>query len=210
MALNHPNPSTFLSQENSRLMTENKDLSEEVQILRDFVRMLSELSTAADRFDNDEQLIPFLHTMMKMAIRLLNASDGSLAILDPATNELEFVVVTGTLEKELVGYRMPADEGIAGWVIKNRESTLVKDVRLDIRFSNTIDDAFKFRTQSLAAAPLIGNQRVFGVVEVLNTPSDEPFTENNVALLKLLCRTAGEALADMDAKRQEVDDIEVY
>lgn len=203
MAINHQNPATFIQQENSRLMAENKDLQEEVQSLRDFVRMLEGLSTAADRFDDDEQLFPFLRSMMQMALKLLNAPDGSLALLDPATNELEFVIVTGTLEKELVGYRLSADEGIAGWVIKNRQPTLVKDVRLDMRFSNTIDDAFKFRTQSLAAAPLIGNQKVWGVVEVLNTPSDEPFTENNVALLKLLCRYAGEALADMDAKRHD-------
>ena len=53
--------------------------------------------------------------------------------------------------------------------------------------------------QSIAAAPLIGNGRVLGVVEVLNQPGDTPFTELDQALLTLLCRFAGEALANIEA-----------
>jgi GAF domain-containing protein len=82
--------------------------------------------------------------------------------------------------------------------MQNAEPTLVRDVRRDPRFSHMIDDQFTFRTQSIAAAPLIGDRKVYGLIEALNQPGDEPFSEDDLALMGLLCRFAGEALADVE------------
>jgi GAF domain-containing protein len=124
-------------------------------------------------------------------------------LLDDETNELAFMLVKGSLAADLKGYRIPANEGIAGWVIQQAEPTLVRDVRRDQRFSNTVDEAFKFRTQSIAAAPLIGDGKVYGLIEALNQPGDEPFSDSDLALLGLLCRFAGEALADIERMKPE-------
>jgi GAF domain-containing protein len=111
--------------------------------------------------------------------------------------------VHGALSESLLNFRLPATEGIAGWVVKNRKPALVRDVRRDDRFSSMIDEKFKFRTQSILAAPLIGNQKCYGVVEVLNQPGDEPFSLGDQSLLNLVCRAAGEALADMENLGQQ-------
>lgn len=197
------NPMVVLRRENARLQTENDQLKEELGNLREFVRILTHLEALTRKIQKDTELKPLLEDLFEKALKLLNAPDGSLLILDEETNELAFVVVRGALKENLTGYRISAEEGIAGWVIKHSQPALVRDVRRDTRFSHMVDEQFTFRTQSIAAAPLIGDQRVFGVVELLNQPGDEPFSENDIGLLSLLCRFWGEALADIERRTPE-------
>lgn len=192
------NPMAVMRRENARLQEENEKLQEELLNLREFVQILNDLTSTSKAINSDEQLMPLLERIFVKAMNLLNAPDGSLMLLDDETNELVFVLIKGSLAANLKGYRIPADQGIAGWVIKHAEPTLVRDTRRDNRFSDNVDDQFTFRTQSIAAAPLIGDRKVFGVLEALNQPGDEPFSDSDLALLGLLCRYAGEALADIE------------
>lgn len=191
------NPIAFVQSENARLKAENDQLKEELRSLREFVHILNDV-TRHTELKNDGDLLPLLNDIFLKALKLLNAPDGSLALLDEDNNELVFVLVHGTLAKDLTGFRIPADVGIAGWVLQNNQPALVRDVRYDTRFFADVDNEFKFRTQSIAAAPLTGNRKVFGVIEVLNQPGDQPFSDNDLALLGLLCRVAGELLADIE------------
>jgi sigma-B regulation protein RsbU (phosphoserine phosphatase) len=197
------NPMVVLRRENARLQTENDQIKEELHNLRDFVRILTHLEAMTRKIQKDTELKPLLEDLFQQALSLLNTPDGSLLILDEEKHELAFVVVRGALRDTLTGYRISADDGIAGWVVKHAQPALVRDVRRDTRFSHMVDEQFTFRTQSIAAAPLIGDQRVLGVVEVLNQPGDEPFSENDIGLLSLLCRFWGEALADFERRTPE-------
>lgn len=187
------NTIAVLQRENSRLQAENHTLRHDLHKLRDFVETLNSLMEQA-RSADDDALMPLLKVTFRRALELLSAPEGSLLLLDDQTNELKFVLVQGALAERLLGYRLPADEGIAGWVVRHAQPTLVRDVRRDSRFSENIDDAFKFRTQSIAAAPIIGGGQVLGVLEALNQPRDEPFSDTDLTLLSLLCRFAGELL----------------
>ncbi|MCA0456809.1 MAG: GAF domain-containing protein [Chloroflexi bacterium] len=195
------NPVAVVQRENARLQAENDLLHKELKSLRDFVDILNELADRSRTVVSDEALLPLLESTFTKALGLLNAPDGSLMLLDEDTNELVFVLVRGSLAGSLKDYRVPADEGIAGWVIKQRTTALVRDVRRDGRFSDSVDSTFKFRTQSIAAAPLVGDGKVYGVIEALNQPGDEPFSDSDLALLGLLCRFAGEILADIERKQ---------
>lgn len=197
------NPMAIMRRENARLQAENEHLHEELRDLREFVHILNDLAVSAKNLSSDEELLPLLESIFMKALNLVNAPDGSLMLLDDETNELVFVVVKGSLASNLIGYRISATEGIAGWVIQNAEPALVRDVRRDPRFSQNIDEQFTFRTQSIAAAPLIGDRKVYGVLETLNQPGDEPFSDSDLALLGLLCRFAGEALADIERMHPE-------
>ncbi|NWG16878.1 MAG: GAF domain-containing protein [Chloroflexi bacterium] len=197
------NPVAIMRRENARLQAENEQLQEELNNLREFVQILSDLTRAAHTVTSDAELLPLLDDIFTRAMNLLNAPDGSLMLLDDETNEIVFVLVRGALATNLKGYRIPANEGIAGWVVTNAQPTLVRDVRRDPRFSHTVDEQFTFHTQSIAAAPLIGDRRVYGVIEVLNKPGDQPFDDSDLALLGLLCRFAGEALADIERLNPE-------
>lgn len=198
------NPDAFLRSENARLRHENDTLKEELWSLREFARILNELAERSQTIKDDSELLPMLNDILLKSLALLQASDGSLALLDEDSSELVFVLVCGRLSADLEGYRMPADEGIAGWVLQNKTAALVPDVRRDNRFFANVDQEFKFRTQSILAAPLIGDGKVLGVIEALNHPGDEPFSENDVELMKLLCWFAGAALADIQRQLPEL------
>ena len=168
------NVSAFLRSENTRLQDENKALQEEVRSLRDFVQVLDDLYGKGTELNSDEELLPLLNRILKKALAILNAPDGSIMLLDTDKNELEFILVDGAIADELIGYRIPADKGIAGWVVQNGQSAFIPDVRRDNRFSHLIDETFKFRTKSILAAPLIGRRKVLGVIEALNQTGDDP------------------------------------
>jgi len=199
------NPVAALQSEVTRLKMENDNLRSELHNLREFVSILNDFSDQALRVDDDMDLLPALREVLARAMHLLDASDGSLALVDGKTNELVFVLVQGTLAGDLEGYRMPADEGIAGWVMTNRKAALVRDARTDQRFFADVDNAFKFQTQSIAAAPLVGDTHVLGVVEVLNQPGHEPFNDADLVLFNLLCRFAGELLAGVERRAALLD-----
>jgi len=198
------NPTTLLQSELNRLRAENDALRRELFNLRSFFQALQALTEAEERFKSNDDLLGLLRQIVQQTLDLLAAPDGSLMLLDPATNELEFVIVQGSA-RGLEGRRLKPGEGIAGWVAANGKPCVVRDVRTDPRFSARIDEAVAFRTQSIAAAPLIGNGRVLGVMEVLNQPGAEPFSEVDQALLTLFCRFAGEALAEIERASDEAE-----
>ena len=188
----------LLQRENSRLQDDNRALKTEVVNLRDFVRALSDLYETADHFTDDSQLFPLLNRIFKQAMQICNAPDGSLSLFDEETGELVFIIVQGKLSEQMLNYRMPANEGIVGWVMENGEPALVRNVKTDARFSSRTDQTFMFNTQSILAVPLLGEGKGFGVVELLNQPGDIPFSDADLALVNLLCRAAGQVLAFVD------------
>ncbi|MGJ3239472.1 MAG: GAF domain-containing protein [Anaerolineae bacterium] len=192
------NPNAYRVQEIQRLNSENASLRTELEGLRKFVQALDDLYSATDDFKDDSELFGFLGDTLTQAMRLLNAPDGTLVLVDDETDELVFVIVRGALSDQLTDHRMPRSEGIAGWVVRNAKPALVRDARLDPRFSTGVDERFSFKTQSIAAAPLIGDGKVYGLVELLNQPGDDPFSGSDMGILKLFCRAAGDALAKID------------
>lgn len=192
------NPIAVIQSENARLKAENEQLRDELSLMREFIDVLNDLMNKPVKLTRDADLLPLLRDIFNKMLNLMNAPDGSLVLLDEDTDELVFVLVQGALASQLTGFRIPANAGIAGWVMRNRTAALVRDVRRDYRFSSLIDEEFKFRTQSIIAVPLIGDGKVFGVMEALNQPGDEPFSETDAALLGLLCRAAGELMANIE------------
>ena len=61
-----------------------------------------------------------------------------------------------------------------------------------------MDDAFQFNTKSLVAAPIMGGGRLIGVIEALNKESGQSFGADDLALLMLMCRFAGELLHSLE------------
>src|SRR5687768_9328058 len=112
------NPLTVMQRENVRLQEENQKLQQELRSHREFIAVLTDLTVASARMHSDTELMPLLRDIFSKTLRLLNAPDGSLSLLDAESNELQFVLVAGALAEELVGYRIAANEGIAGWVVQ--------------------------------------------------------------------------------------------
>lgn len=177
------------------LREENAVLEQEAEVLRQFMESMANLIEAVERPKRESEALELLGQVLDSAIRAIGARDGSLLIPDEETGELVFVLTQGESTKSnLVGRRLPAGRGIAGWVAQNRRGTVVNNVPADERFYPELDVELDYRTTSMLAAPLHGGNRLLGVIEVVNKQNGQLFSTGNLTVLTLMCRFAGELL----------------
>jgi len=182
------------SGELERLEAENHALRQESLSLRQFIDSMQNLMDAVEGPKNDKEILELLGEILENARRTISAEDGSLLVLDDETDELVFAITQGRIPEELLRWRrLPAGEGIAAWVIRNRRATIANNPHEDTRFYQDLDQELEFTTSSILAAPIVGGGRVLGVIELLNK-KEEVFSASDQALLTLLCRFAGELL----------------
>ena len=185
----------FLKDEAARLTVENHDLRRELTGLRQASRALSTLYYFSQKITPQLDVLQLLANILDSALAGLNASDGSLMLMDEETGDLVFTVVRGTAASRLTGYRLPKGVGIAGWVAEHRQPQAVHDVRRDQRFYAQVDEAFGFNTRSMVCVPVyLDDGRLLGVIEVLNKVSDKEFTQDDMDLLLIISQLAATAM----------------
>ena len=137
---------------------------------------------------------PLLQSIVEVARAIFGARAASIMLLDDVTGELVFEAVTGEGEDTLVGRRIPPGTGIAGWVAESGQPLVVEDVTADPRFA--IDQARRtgYVPKGLMAAPLLRDDRVLGVLNVLDRPERRRFSVAEMDLLELFARQAAVAL----------------
>jgi GAF domain-containing protein len=134
-----------------------------------------------------------LELILGAAAELLDAETSSLFLIDENTGELIVEVAAGEPAETVVKQRVPAGEGIAGWVAANDEVALVEDPANDPRFYRGVDERTGFQTRNLLAAPMRTRERVIGVLEVINKRSG-PFVDRDLEVATALAGQAGIAV----------------
>lgn len=191
----------ILQQENARLKDENQELHDEVFRLRQAIQAINDLQQLLDSVTPQSDVFALLNHILSTALGAVDSQDGSLQLYDEESGELVFVHVLGNSREALLGYHLPAGEGIAGWVATNRQPRWVPDVHLEPYFSPMVDDLTGFRTHSLVCVPLLDGDRTLGVIEVVNKTSGEPFDEKDLNILVLVARLASLALIRAEGRR---------
>jgi GAF domain-containing protein len=185
----------FLQEEARRLADENRELREDLRALRESVRALSALYAVSQNITPNIDVLMLMAEILDASLAVLKASDGSLMLMDEETGELVFIVVRGEMSEQLVGYRIPKGQGIAGWVAEHRQPEIVLDVRRDPRFYAQVDETFGFRTRSMVCVPVhLDDGRVLGVIEALNKFSDREFTQDDLDLMLIVAQLAATAM----------------
>ncbi len=192
-------PVRFLQLEVARLREENRELKDELAVLRSSVRALNALQDLIEQMNPEMDVLILLDDVLASALAVLDADDGSLLLRDDETGDLVFAVVHGIARDRLTGFRLPKGQGIAGWVAEHRRPQIVQDVMDDPRFFPQVDETIGFRTRSLACVPLIDGQRVLGVIEVINKISDREFTSEDQDLLQVVAQLATMAILRAEA-----------
>ena len=199
---------TPTSQELLALQQENAQLRKEILGLRQFIDSMQNLIDAVETKIPDAQIMVLLSEVLENALHAIDAKDGSLLVLDEDTRDLVFVLARGDIPQErLAWHRIPPGEGIAGWVAQHKRATIVNEAQQDERFYPVVDLDLDFRTRSVLAAPLMGGDRVLGVIEVLNKQEGKLFNAGDQTLLTLICRFAGELLYTLIERPQSGVDV---
>lgn len=101
------------------------------------------------------------------------------------------------LETILTSETLEEGEGIVGQVAKTGKPVLVEDAKLDPRVVLHNDDSLK--SKSLVYAPLIHDDRCYGVLVVANPTNGSSFSRMDFSLISSLAEQAALAIKNSDA-----------
>jgi sigma-B regulation protein RsbU (phosphoserine phosphatase) len=151
-------------------------VAEDIASLRkslEIYRGLVEVSALINSFTDFDEL---LRAILEVARRVMQAEAASLFLRDDADGHLDLVIASrGEGEFTQPKIRVESGQGIAGWVLEHGESLLIPDAYADSRFFRGADHATGFRTRSILCSPLKWNDRVIGVLQVLNPRGKDAF-----------------------------------
>lgn len=135
---------------NAAFYEEQRRAHDELQVLYEAARAVS----------GTLDLRTVLDSMVSVTCRAFGYDSGAIVMVEPETGDM--VVEAGYGYRHgIVGKRLPAGVGIAGWVARTGTPLVVDDVRGDARYYRADD-----RTQSELAVPLIAEGKVLGVFNV--------------------------------------------
>ena len=153
-----------------------------------------EAAVAAGVLGAEEGHRSLLQGTVEVARAIFRAKAASIFLLDEERDELVFEAVSGEGAETLVGQRFPSSTGVAGWVLVTRQPLVVDDLTSDTRFSRDAAQSTGYVPKSLMAVPLLADERALGVLEVLDRPSNRPFSLSEMDLLGLFANQAAIAL----------------
>jgi GAF domain-containing protein len=151
-------------------------------------------AVAAGVLGSEDQYRALLQSIVDVARAIFKAKASSILLLDEDADELVFEAAADEASESLIGKRFPSSTGIAGFVLVSRQPLVIEDVLSDPRFSRETAESTGFIPKGLMAVPLLHEERVLGVLEVLDRPSDTRFTLAEMELLGLFANQAAIAL----------------
>ena len=160
---------------------------------RERLHLLYELGCA---FAARIELADLLAFVVAKCREVLDAGGASVLLLDPASGELYFPYVADedpAVAARLRTLRFPADQGIAGAVLRTGRPQRIDDAAADTRFYGGVDRDTGMTTRTLLAAPLTSHQGTIGVLEVINCRHGA-FTTDDLVLLEALAGSIAVAI----------------
>lgn len=148
------------------------------------------------------ELKELLKKSMNAIQSVLRTEASSLMLLDKSTGELNVSIPTGPVSDKIVGFAIPKNEGVGGWVIQNNREYLINDITKDDIFWKDISQDFK--TRNLLCVPLRDrNGEAYGVLQAINKIEDI-FDEEDVEFFKILAEHISLAIQ----RNREYDEME--
>ncbi len=135
-----------------------------------------------------------LRSIVEAAASIFGAAAASILLVNEAEGVLEFKVAHGAANRDLVGTRIPLDQGIAGYVAITGQPIAISNVEQDARFNRDFAKSTGYVPRSILATPLLAGERVLGVMEVLDKLNAPSFGMQDMELLGLFARQAALAI----------------
>jgi PAS domain S-box-containing protein len=161
----------------------DRDITERQQRERELQAVVT-VSAALRTAQTQAEMLPII---VDQLLDLLKADGAALVRHDDTTGESIMELVRGALPTTS-GLRLPAGEGISGYVISRGQPYLTNDLQSDLRFAGP---DVNFGRVAVACWPLIGQGQMVGALWVSRA---QPFTENEQRLLSAISDIAANAL----------------
>lgn len=162
------------------------------------IAMISELSLV----DTREALY---RNIVEMCCELLQASRGSLMLIDDAGEQLQIAAAMGINLEVARSKPIRLGEGISGRVAKSGLHLLVSDIEKDCRVG--IPNRPRFKTKSFICFPMKVKDRIIGVLNLADKETNSVFTDTDLKHLHMLAGHAAQ-LIDRTAALENAKKLE--
>jgi|APLak6261670569_1056079.scaffolds.fasta_scaffold01247_1 type II secretory ATPase GspE/PulE/Tfp pilus assembly ATPase PilB-like protein len=173
-----------------------------------FYRQLQQVTARIHETENIEQIM--LDASQDIC-KLLNADRLTLYAVNEDQSAIVSKLKTGlNTSREL---KLPiSPQSLAGYVAYSRQMLNLPDVYDDealkqihpaLTFLKEVDKRSGYRTKQMLVAPIMEGDSLYGVLQVINNKSDQPFGELEVEGVAQLCKTLGTAIRQRIQKTDE-------
>jgi diguanylate cyclase (GGDEF)-like protein len=141
-----------------------------------------------------------LSRLLQRVLAHLDSEIGSILIL--RGEELRIAVAEGLPTDVAERAEVAIGQGVTGQVAASREPLLVEDIAAS-EFEG--HNSERYYTRSLISAPIVYRGRLYGVINVNNKRSREPYDENDLELLLHIAAHAAVAVANAHSYEELLD-----
>jgi signal transduction protein with GAF and PtsI domain len=135
-----------------------------------------------------EDLDSLLESILAGAVEVMEATSGSIMLIEPPGSDVMVIKAAHGLRKEIVNKAtVKVGEGIAGLVAERREGMLLLDDLMDTRLRT------RRKVSDALSVPIIAEGELLGVLN-LNTKKDQAFGEFDLFLLNTLIKQVAMAI----------------
>lgn len=148
-----------------------------------------ELTTALD-------INTVLKRVLYLSVKNVGAERGMLIVLDEKQHPEQAAII---FKGQLIRYTIPElyaiiEQGLAGWVLRERQPALVPNTKNDPRWLSRPDDqADQTGAKSAICVPLVAREEVVGVLTLVH-PKPDTFNQTHLELLQAIADQAGIAV----------------
>jgi GAF domain-containing protein len=135
-----------------------------------------------------------LTMILEMASQVVNSTTASISLVDEKTQELEIQRAVGPGAEEAQGLRFPLGHGIAGLVAASGQPMAISDARADARHAGEIAEQTGYQPDTILCVPLVDDERVIGVLQVMDKAGGQSFTTMDIQTLGLFAEQAAIAV----------------
>lgn len=165
-----------------------------VELPDDAITELSPRDATLLAIDNAESLLMACQVTLHGGLDRVPAESG--AVLLEERGHMRFTAVSGPHSRKLMGVRLPLGTGVAGFAMETGHTVVLADAHEDPRHCGEVDALTGYVTQAIAVVPIVHEARVLGVLELMNLPAGERFTEDRVAAMQELADALGARLSE--------------
>lgn len=173
----------------------DKDLEYLQELARDAVRRI----VGSESKDHPE----VLHQLQTNLGEHLQVEAASILLFDARKNQLVFFSTENREYDKLKNVRLPVGEGLAGWVAEHRQPIKLDDAYEDLRFFHAVDRITRFRTKAVMVVPLLHNDQLFGVLQVMNPIDQKVFSDEHFSYTRELAAILAARMSQMNQDCQE-------
>jgi len=159
---------------------------------------LAALATMAGPAFAPPESARLLDAIVVTAKELFGAAACSIGLLTEDESEIVFTTATGAGADDFVGTRISSGTGIAGWVVSTGQPMDLSGLRADQRFARDVAEQSGYVPDEILAVPVATDERVLGVLEVLDRDVARVDSERDMRLLTLFANQAALAIQAAD------------